>query len=863
VGEPALAGFVVERGRLVDTALAAVDGAEQIVLRAPAGSGKTVLLAQLAARLRERGEAVAWLGLEPADNDAGHLLTRLVAALSEGAARAATVADGELARLAAPPGDPVDTGYLRLVADALAADRPAWLLLDDVHALAPGRSADGLARLFDVAGGRLRTVLACRSGPPLPLAARIMDGRAVELEGAQLAFRPAEARALLAAHELRLDDDLLAELLERTEGWAAGLRLAALSLARSGDAAAFVASFGGDRRQVADYLVNEVLRGLPRYVTDFMLVTSGPDELTVELAAVLSGRADAGAILDRLAGSNVLTTRSDTAPPTYRYHALLRGYLAGRAAARDLAAFHAGHTAAAAYFDRTGMPTAALVHAGGGQDWRLLTDLLHRHGLPLLLRGRGSDVATALDLLPPTPRTDPQLTLLGALLAMGDGQVVAGLAAVDSLPDLSGQPRVAALAQAVRLSGARLTGTRGRRLVELLEAPGLEDGSVEALLLAALRGMARIDLDDVPGAEAEIGTALAMAREQGYDALALTCMAQLCATAAADEQPHMVDRAEQVIEFATERGWERTAVMLPSYVVAACGAWSALEDERAERSLRIAESLSGAAEPRLGVLLALLRAYLDEDRAGAPAATTTRIGAIWAEVDETVLGVNKMSPVCMIELGRAEATGNLEWMQETVTRAERRLAGTGDLEVVRAWQDLLGARPEQARTRLAPVLAGQQRAASRALLAAWLLECRAALALGRSTRAHEALVAALGVAVPRSLLRPLVFAPPEVLELLRTGRGRFGPSEDFAGRVLQAAGRLRAGTGTGSQPAALTEREATILRDLPSLLSLQGIADAHHVSENTVKTHVRSIYDKLGVHTRREAVRRAEDWGLL
>jgi LuxR family transcriptional regulator, maltose regulon positive regulatory protein len=862
--EPAIGHFVVERGRLVAGALAAADGAEQVVLRAPAGSGKTVLLAQLAAGLRERGDMVAWLGLEPADNDAGHLLTRLVAAVADGAARAAVPADDELARLATPPRDPVDAGYLRLLADALPADSPVWLLLDDVHALSPGRAADGLARLLDTAGPRLRTVLACRSGPPLPLAGRIVDGRAVELDGAELAFGPAEARALLAAHDLRLDDDLVAQLLERTEGWAAGLRLAALSLAQSDDAAGFVASFGGDRRQVADYLVSEVLRGLPPYVTDFMLATSAPAELSVELAAVLSGRADAGAILDRLAGSNVLTTRSDTAPPTYRYHALLRGYLAGRAQARDLASFRTGHSAAAAYFDRRGLPTAALAHAARGQDWPLLTDLLHRHGLPLVLRGRGSDVAAALDLLPPAARIDPQVTLLGALLAMADGQVAAGLAAVDALPDLSAQPRTAALAHAVRLYGAQLTGAHGAALQALLDGPALNDGSVEAVLLQAMRGMSRLDAEDVPRAEAEIGPATRAALAQGYDFLALRCMIRLSATAAERGRPEeMVRRAEEAIGFAAERGWERTAVLAPTYFAAAWGAWGLLDDELTEQNLSAAEGLAADAEPRFAMFIALLRAYVSGERSGSAAELARRVRTAWAATDETILGRHGMSPLCMVDLAYADAGRDGDWMRETVARAERRLPGTGDLEVVRAWRLLAGDRPVEARTTLEPVLDGRLATDVRALLYGWQLECRAATTLGRGVRAHEALLAMLEVATVGRLVRPVVLAAPVVHEMLRDGRGRFGASEEFVGQVLQA---VRSRPAPGADPVdlpALTERETTILRDLPSLLSLQGIADAHHVSENTVKTHVRSIYDKLGVHTRREAVRRAEELGLL
>jgi LuxR family maltose regulon positive regulatory protein len=399
-------------------------------------------------------------------------------------------------------------------------------------------------------------------------------------------------------------------------------------------------------------------------------------------------------------------------------------------------------------------------------------------------------------------------------------------------------------------------------MAALLAVPRLADGSAESMLLTTMHGIGRLEVNDIPGAEAEIGAAARMALEQGYDVLALQCLSRLATAAGEAGHPSaMLERAEAAVGFAAERGWERTSALGSAYFIAAWGAWAMLDDDRVERNLTAADNVVRAAEPRVPILVALLRAYLEAERAGSTAGLARRVREVWAAADEDVVGLLGVSITCTVELAYAEASGDPGWLRETVARAERCLTRTGDLEVVRAWVELAGGRPEQARTLLAPVLAGRLRTRIRALLCAWQLECRAATALGRSVRAHEALLAMLEIAAPRLLLRPVVLAAPEVHELLRAGQGRFGSSEEYVNRVLRAVSL--AATPADATAPMLTDREKTILRDLPSLLSLADIAAAHRVSENTIKTHVRAIYDKLGVHTRREAVQRATDLGVL
>jgi LuxR family maltose regulon positive regulatory protein len=401
-------------------------------------------------------------------------------------------------------------------------------------------------------------------------------------------------------------------------------------------------------------------------------------------------------------------------------------------------------------------------------------------------------------------------------------------------------------------------------MAALIAAPALDDGSAESLFLTAMRGIGRLELEEISTAEAEIDAAARMALEQGYDVLALHCLSRL-ATAAGESGRFlaMLDRADAAIAFATERGWERTATLQSTYFLAAWGGWSMLDDERTARNLRIADDIAGVAEPSVPILVALLRAYAEAEWAGSTAGLARRVREVWAGADESVVGRSGVSAICTVDLGYAEAVDDTEWAHETVARAERCLAGTGDLEVVQAWDQLAAGQPQSARALLGPVLAGRLKVGVRALLFGWQLECRAAAAVNQPVRAHEALLAMLDIAGPRLLFRPLVLAAPEVRRMLRAGQGRFGSSEDFVTRVLRELQSRSERSAQRTTSPTLTDREVTILRDLPSLLSLADIAAAHQVSENTVKTHVRSIYDKLGVHTRREAVQRATELGVL
>src|ERR1700741_2385083 len=313
---------LVTRPRL----LATLDlGRQSLVtlVSAPAGAGKTLLLAEW---VRERGGPdTAWVSLDSDDNDDGRFWSALLEALFT---TAAVPRDGPLADLAVPANPSEDPRFLSVVVDALDnLPRPVVLVLDDVQELTDARPLQGLEALLRHRPAGLRLMLSSRHDPHLSLARLRLADQLTELGAEELRFSTGEVRALLETEGIELEHDQLGHLLEQTEGWAAALRLAMLSQPRTSDPNRFLANFAANDRGVADYLIDEVLSQLPADMAAFIRTVSICEHTTVDLATVLSGRADAGALLDAIAQRTSLIFRVDTDPHLYHVHAMLRSQL--------------------------------------------------------------------------------------------------------------------------------------------------------------------------------------------------------------------------------------------------------------------------------------------------------------------------------------------------------------------------------------------------------------------------------------------------------------------------------------------------------------------------------------------------------
>src|SRR5215468_10936676 len=366
------AGFV-PRPRLL-ARLAEGIGRGLTVVCTPAGFGKTTLLGDWARRSRR---TVAWLSLDSADNDPARFWRYVAAALE-------AVATAVINQLAVVP----DAGAVVLV-------------LDDYHLIEAPTVHDSVAFLVERLPPALRLVLASRTDPPLPLARLRARGQLGELRADDLRFTLGETAAFLReATGLDLPTELVAALQERTEGWAAGVQLAALSLRGHADPAGFVATFSGSHRFVLDYLSEEVLARQPSEVVDFLLETSVLDRLSGPLCDAVTGRCGSQAVLEGLERASLFVVPLDEERGWWRYHHLFAGLLRARLAHERPGRVPGLHRAAAAWHEDHGLADGAIRHALAAGEARWAARLIERHAEEMLWRGEGATLCRWFRALP-------------------------------------------------------------------------------------------------------------------------------------------------------------------------------------------------------------------------------------------------------------------------------------------------------------------------------------------------------------------------------------------------------------------------------------------------------------------------------
>ena len=387
-----------------------------------------------------------------------------------------------------------------------------------------------------------------------------------------------------------LDADARAVLHTLTEGWPAGLRMAALSL-EHGDPATFVAEFSGADRPVADYLAGEVLVRLPDDVVDFLLRTCVVEDLSVELAARLSGRDDSAAMLDDLAQRNALVVPLDRSGTWFRYHALLRTYLVAALRRRDPGETAVLRVTAATWFLEQRDPAQALELASAAGDGELVEQILLTHGLGLVLSGAGAAVRRVIGLLPVPQDTAPAVLVHRALLAVDEGDISTAdeaLAVLAAVPDDGTSARMTSLRKAALLHRARLAADLAvARSSDLVEDVGPSHLPVDLdpdvrLLVLADRGALRLFEGDHQRARRDLLQAIDLAQAAGLHSIQLYCKNLVAGTYVAQNDFGQARiAAEKAIAFATARGWDRTPTLAYSYMLAGWTAFQLLHPEEA------------------------------------------------------------------------------------------------------------------------------------------------------------------------------------------------------------------------------------------------------------------------------------------
>ena len=862
------AGGVVARPRLFGRLAAP---ARVIVVSAPAGSGKTVLLRSWISETGLAGRA-AWVPAGRGERDPQRFWLSVLGALRQTAAGSALVRE-----LTAAPD--LDGGAIieRLLADLGPLDDRVWLVVDDVHELG-GDALRQLELLILRAPPGLRFVLAARHDVRLGLHRLRLEGELAEIREPDLRFTVAEASELFAAAGVDLPE--VAPLVERTEGWAAGLRLAALSLAGHPDPERFEAGFSGTERTVAEYLLAEVLDRQSEQVRRLLLRTSIVERVNGELAGLLTGDSGGERVLQDLEAANAFVVALDPGRSWFRYHHLFADLLqleVRRAEPDQVAGLH---RAAARWFAGHGYPVEAIRHAQAAQDWDLAGRLLADRWPGLYLDGQAAVIHELLAGFPAEALVvDAELAAVaagdelarGSLEAAGRYLALAERASA-SVPDgRAGQAQL--LLGMVRLLLARQRGDRPAVAEEAQRLATMAEGedAAQPALGEELRALALISLGSAEywaaGEDAGryLQRGLTLARRIGRPYLEFTGLAQQAAVVLYESFTRSAEHARAAVELARRHGWTSDpAFGFASGVLGAVLFWQGQLDEaeawiqRAERTHRAeAEPVEGLAIRTMRGLLELARGR-DADALAAFQAAD-QLAARLAEPGLVVLPNRSYLVQTLVRLGETE-------------RSEQALAALADqdrddgamrisLATLRLAQD----NPHAAIAALAPVLDGSAPLPWPAWLAQpFLLEAIARDALGDQGAAGRALEHALDLAEPDGVLTMFLLHPVPGL-LQRQARQRTAHAALIAEILSLLAGRKLAPPPAGPRPPLepLSESEIRVLRYLPTNLSGPEIAGELYVSHNTVRTHITHLYAKLGTHTRAEAVARARALGLL
>src|ERR1700759_362919 len=379
------------------------------MVSAPAGSGKTVLLRSWTAQA-DRATRVAWVPVAAGERDPQRFWVAVADAL-----RNATAGSALVRPLTAAPDLDGWAIVEQLLEDLAGLTDRVWLVVDDMHELAAAEALHQLELLVLRGPDRLRLILASRHDLLLGLHRLRLKGELNEIRAADLRLSLTEAHALLAGAGVALSDNALALLYARTEGWAAGLRLAALSMSGHSDPDRFAADFSGSERTVAGYLLAEVLERQSEPVRRLLLRTSVLERVCGDLADELTGELGAERVLQDLERAGAFVASIDTKQSWFRYHQLFAELLQLELRRSAPAEIPRLHRTAAQWFAGHGFPVEAVRHAQAGQDWKLAGRLLSDHWIDLYLNGQA---ATARELLAVFPSTvvmsDAELTTLMA-----------------------------------------------------------------------------------------------------------------------------------------------------------------------------------------------------------------------------------------------------------------------------------------------------------------------------------------------------------------------------------------------------------------------------------------------------------------
>lgn len=864
------------------------------IVAAPAGFGKTTLLTMVADAMRGDGWQVAWVTLEESEQDPIRFWQYALAALDH-----VQPGLGATARhmLEVPRSAPIERILTVFVNELAAARTPILLVLDDYHRAATPAIDQGLIFLIEHAPAPLHLLVAARATPAFPLARLRAQGRIAELDASDLRFSADEARRFMReTMRLTLPPAQLARIEERTEGWVAGLQLAALSLRNQSDAPALLDEATATPRYIAEYLIDEVLERQPDDVQAFLLQTALLERLSGPLCDAVTGRTDSAALLDQLMRAQLFVTPLDSAQTWYRYHHLFAEVLRERLERRMPELVVQCHQRAADWLWRHDMGDDAIRHLLAAGLYPEAADRIEQQSDRLVLHGEVAGLANWVRALPrEVVLTRPHLCLLVAVALLLQGEEPDAVAWLDELerhyteanplPDAM-RGELDAVRAFLQLWSGDIAGGAARAQQALRRLPP-DERLLRMLTIWMSQVIGLFGEGNLAEAERSVSVVAEDSRRSGnmlvaFIALVTKASAQIyrCRLLAAAET------CEEALRLLPEHG----TVEVPMAAMAYCllgeirREWNNLDTAETllRRALAISENL-GSPEYINDGLIYLGQVLLARGQYDEALATFERI--------RTMVRARQLAPwdLTQMEIMRARALiarGDLEdasrWAEARLRMRQSGDVGpTPPLAFMNDLEDLSIARiflargdADAAATILEPVRARAMETEQwRNLMEARMLLALAHAQAGEMDAALCELDAALTIAAPEGFVRVFLdegdamadllerylasppAAPPAVTRAAQ-------PAHEHARRLLAAFGRS-VEPGPGALAETLSAREVDVLRLLAQGHSNEAIASDLVLALSTVKWHVAHIYRKLGVRGRVQAVARARELRLI
>jgi LuxR family maltose regulon positive regulatory protein len=878
-----------------------LSGRKLTLISAPAGFGKTTLVSEWIAGC---GRPVAWLSLDEGDNDPTQFLTYLVAALQT---IAVNTGAGVLGVLQSPQPPPIESILTALINEITTIpDNPSTgsgqrfiFVLDDYHILDSKPVDNALTFLLEHLPPQMHLVIATREDPPLPLARLRVRNQLTELRADDLQFTPAEAAEFLnCVMGLNLSDENVAALDKRTEGWIAGLQLAALSMQGREDIASFIQAFTGSHRFVLDYLVEEVLQRQPENIRSFLLQTAILDRLSGSLCDAVTAQDGCRGMLETLERGNLFVVPLDDQRQWYRYHHLFAEVLQAHLIEAQPEQVSSLHQRASAWYEQNGLPPDAIHHALAAEDFERAAGLIELAWSAMDISYQSSTWLGWVKALPDVLiRARPVLSVGCAWALLDGGELEASEARLHDAERWLNTPTdkmVVSDKEQFRSLPASIATARAYRFLALGDVPGAvkyaqqaleltpEDDQVRHNQAISLLGLAQYRSGDLEAAERSLSDFHTNLRKTGEILTMISITFLLADIRAALGRLHEAESIyQQSLRIATSQG--------NPMPLGTADLYRGLGELYIERGDLEAAAQYLLTSQKLGKQIALTdwqhrlcisQACLKEVQGDLDGAL-----ALLDEADRVYIRnpLPDVRPVAALKVrvwlkqGRlAEALG---WVREQGLSADDDIRYTREFEHITLARALITAGKSDreggslddatrllGRLQLSAETGGRLGSAIQILL----LQALAFQARENLPHALAALERALALAEPQGYVRIFVDEGEAMRVLIeKRSRNRDHPLSDYVDKLLAAFAQPVAAPKSAiihqksDMIEPLSERELEALRLLGTELSGPEIARELVVSLHTLRTHTNNIFKKLGVNNRRAAVRRAMELDLL